>query len=451
VAGLLPNATLTASPNPVLISPTSQVPKAVSLAWNTGNANLSGQINIGQCGGQTIGAARPSGTATYTVKPAQTYLFLLCDPSRNVLVTTSVVTQYELALPPSVPTPSPTPQGQPTPSCNNPSCIYESLSAAPNPVVIQPPSTQGTVLLTWAFAGPNAQVFVGNCNGQTVGSPGSTGNATYTVYQSQSTTFVLCDTSLSGFYQTASVTVSTQLPQSSDLKLYPNEVRTGYDGNADYNMAIGCGHSDVFSGYDLPQGPSPVNPDAVTSADEIAVGYYVFNVPGTPPVACWSWGAAYYRGAVGFDMGQVNSFIQAHGLKNATLAFNQISGQGSSSGPSSGPGADCVRQIQVNDDSWNQPETNFVASAAWAGNSATIAGGILQTPPFHNDQNESQTDPGALTVDLTAILALESSFSSQPNMHFVFIGYNESLSQPSDTSQCVAIFGNFTLDLQPAH
>jgi hypothetical protein len=346
---LLPNATITASPNPVFINPISQAPKAVSLSWNTGNPNLSGQINIGQCGGQTVGNANPTGTASYDVTLGGSYLFVLCDPSGNVLITTTVTSENELRL------------GLPTAT-----------------------------------------------------------------------------------------------PAASNVQLNPAIVRNSWNASADQIGGAYC-NLPSYPGEGLPDvgtAPQPIDPSAVTNESAVVFGYAHHYDPGSQPAPCGGWNVVVYRGAVGFDMGRVNSFIQAHGLKSATLEFSLIPDQGSTPNGDLG----CLSQIQVSDNSWDKPESQYILNNA-SFNGLTGGSEHTQYPQVSDLAKEAGSGPytpnlgvaDAMTVDVTSLVTLQAAFGGQPNMHFIFVGSVESLSEPNDNNECMTIFGNFLLNLVPDH
>jgi hypothetical protein len=180
--------------------------------------------------------------------------------------------------------------------------------------------------------------------------------------------------------------------------------------------APGQGLSSTGTGGDLGTGPTP---------PEIGVGYMHSYDPGQDPFPCDFTDNAFYRGAVQFQMNKVNQFVQAHGLKKATLSYSVDSGY---------PG--CISEIDITSaDPWRDP--NHPDEVA--------GGGIKLTAP-------QDAINGSFSVDVTGWIAVEAAAgtSGSPNMHFVFIGINEDQTVQENKS-CETVLGEFQLTLVADH
>jgi hypothetical protein len=176
------------------------------------------------------------------------------------------------------------------------------------------------------------------------------------------------------------------------------------------------GLSTTGTGGDLGIGPPP---------PEIGVGYMHAYDPGQDPFPCDFTDNVFYRGAVQFQMNQVNKFVQGHGLAKATFSYSVDSGY---------PG--CVSEIDITSaNPWRDPNNP----------DEVAGGGIKLTAP--QDANN-----GSFSVDITAWIAVEAvpGSSGSPNMHFVFIGSNEDQTV-QDNKSCETVLGNFQLTLVAEH
>jgi hypothetical protein len=205
--------------------------------------------------------------------------------------------------------------------------------------------------------------------------------------------------------------VAPSAPKPANLVLSPNGTWYSYKYHHEENDPTYCFQT---NGY---------GPDITTSFPNIAVGFEHYNDPGTQPFPCWNWTDTFYRGAVQFDWKQVNNYVNAHGIKSATLTYSASQGN-----------VYCVAEIQENSDN----------VAGYSPFPNVIPGGQSLTPaPKLSGSNAS--------VDLAGVIAFGEIWGGiDPYMHFVFIGADESLSE-QDNNTCNAVLGNFVLTIVPEH
>lgn len=314
------------------------------------------------------------------------------------------------------------------------------LKAIPNPVTVASGASSATTSISWDTGGPHvlAQLIQEPGGSQLVNAGAETGSVQATVYCNKTNTFTLKDWVVGTTLATMTVDVNgcsssgggggvvvpgpnpcillpggcnpaPKLP--ANLVLSPNASWYSYKSHHEENDPFYCFQT---NGY---------GPDLTTSFPNAAVGFEHYNDPGTQPFPCWNWTDTFYRGAVQFDWNQVNSYVQAHGIKSATLTYS--ASQGSVS---------CVSQIQENSDD----------VATYNPFPDVLPGGSSLTPA---PQNVS----GGASVDLAGVLAFGQIFGGiDPHMHFVFIGKDESLSE-QDNNVCNAVLGNFKLTVAPDH
>jgi hypothetical protein len=229
-----------------------------------------------------------------------------------------------------------------------------------------------------------------------------------------------------------------QTPPPSVLLLQPTKTLTSELVYAGWNSTW-CGGGPFTSSFNPP-------------ADQIAVGYTHSDTTGG---LCSDLSDDIARGGVGFDMGQVSAFEQAHGVKTATLQFAATGSNLVDACIPNDPASpacvySCIGQIvSSGDPAWQSLSVgpNQVASQGGGYEISEPEGidllsdGGLNVPSIEN--------PGGwqARVDVTAAVKLGYV---NPALHFVFEGNDETVNN-SDGHACEVTLGSLTLTLTPEH
>jgi hypothetical protein len=391
--------------NPASVSAGSQSQGTTTLSWNTGNGDPGQVVYIDPSGnGATLSPVQSQGSAQAPVYCGATNAYTLHDYNTGQALKTLTI---EITNCPGASTPA-------------------VLTADPNPVDAGG-NTQGTTRVTWnTNNGDSGDLTFYPPSGppmliQSGPSPGSW-YSDQTVPCGGDSTFTLTDTSSGTIL--ASVKVVINNCPGTTLTLPGGKILTS---QAQY---VDCDSSTWGNDCSIAAGAAPVDPGSLTASKQLEAGFSN-SLSGFPGASGWYVYDDFYRGGIGFDMDQASQFISAHGLRNAYLDFEVVSGD-----------MGCVGSVQYAiNDGWNDPAFGI---------------GIPNTILPASDPTNA--NPVNVFLSLWHADVGNTLLTQLPNgtLHFVFIGTDET--QPafpgtsSNTSNsCTATLGNFTLDLIGDH
>jgi hypothetical protein len=157
------------------------------------------------------------------------------------------------------------------------------------------------------------------------------------------------------------------------------------------------------------------------------------------------------RGGVGFDIGKVIAYIQAHGAQSVTLGFT-AEDNGDSGLPIN---LSCIGQIVSAGDAWESLSTGPWTILGSGGGWQLDAQNGIDLVPDSGSQVQfgflgpQANSPVQVAVDVSGPVELAAVFNGQ-HQHFVFVGNDESHNNSGGNS-CELTLDGFSLTITPNH